>query len=186
MEDEEIREALGRGDMDAAFRLVQRTHGRAVYSICYRYLKNRTAAEDAMQQTLIAAFENHRQLIEVDRIRAWLIVTASRRCVDALRSSKRSDRRHRDGDDEIDAAPIEGDGALAQLVTAENYRALEDCLATLEPEVAAAVMMRHHEGMSWQQIARAVKLPADTIRMRVNRGAFQRLRACLEAKGFAP
>jgi RNA polymerase sigma-70 factor (ECF subfamily) len=179
--DDDIRAALRRGDTNVAFRLVLQTHGPAVYATCCRILKSRSAAEDVMQLTMMAAFKNYRQLLDVDQIRGWLIRTASRKCIDALRSSKRADRLHRDG---VGADAVDGGDVLDQLGTTAERRALEECLAALATDVAAAVLMRYREGMSWEQIAEAVAVPLDTIRMRVKRGALKSLRECLESKGI--
>lgn len=183
MEDEEIRAALRRGDTDGAFRLLVRAHGRAVYTRCLRILRNQAAAEDVMQQAMMAAFGSRSRLLEVDQIRGWLIQIASRKSLDALRSSKRIDRLTRDLADS--EAPDVAD-LLEQLGTTQDRRALEECLATLDPEIAAAVQMRYRDGMSWAQIAEAVAMPLDTIRMRVQRGALKSLRECLAAKEVTP
>lgn len=136
-----------------------------------------------MQQTMMAAFTNRSQLLEVEQIRGWLIQIAFRKSVDALRSSKRIDRLRRDLV-EVDAPEIAG--LLEQLGTTEQRRALEECFAALDPEIAAAVQMRYRDDMSWAQIAEAVAMPLDTIRMRVQRGALKSLRECLAAKESAP
>ena len=126
--DDDIRAALRRGDTNVAFRLVSQAHGPAVYATCCRILKSRSAAEDVMQLTMMAAFKNHRQLLDVDQIRGWLIRTASRKCFDALRSSKRDDRLQRDlGTADI----VERQDVLEQLGTTAERRALEECLAAL-------------------------------------------------------
>lgn len=138
-----------------------------------------------MQQAMIAAFKSRSQLLEVDQIRGWLIRTAVRKCIDALRSTKRRDRLHRDRLDADNADTVDGGDVLELLGTTEEHRALEECLAALAPDVAAAVLMRYRETMSWEQIAEAMAMPLDTIRMRVQRGALKSLRECLESKGVA-
>jgi RNA polymerase sigma-70 factor (ECF subfamily) len=183
VEDEEIRTALRRGDTDGAFRLLVRAHGPAVYTRCCRILRNRTAAEDVMQQAMIAAFKNRSRLLEVEQIRGWLIQIATHKSLDALRSAKRIDRLERDLA-EGDAPDV--DDLLEQLGTTQNRLALEQCLATLDPETAAAVQMRYLDGMSWAQVAAAVAMPLDTIRMRVQRGALKSLQECLAAKEVTP
>lgn len=136
-----------------------------------------------MQQAMVAAFKNRRQLLEVEQIRGWLIRIATRKSLDELRSSKRLDRLRHDlaGGEDREFADL-----LEQLGTTEARRALEECLATLDPEVATAVLMRHRDGMSWAEIAETVDMPLDTIRMRVQRGALKSLRDCLGAKEVAP
>lgn len=181
MEDDEIRGALQRGDADLAFRLLSRAHRAVVYTRCYRILRNRSAAEDVMQQTMIAAFRKRGELLGVDQIRGWLIRVAVRKCLDMLRSSKRTDRLHRTAGDGEPA----GAGVLEQLGTTQERRALEDCLAAQPPDVVAAVLMRYRDDMPWAQIAEVVELPLDAIRMRVHR-ALKGLRDCLEAHEVTP
>jgi RNA polymerase sigma-70 factor (ECF subfamily) len=181
--DDDIRAALRRGQDEVAFRLVERAYGHAVYTTCYRILRNPAAAEDARQQAMMAAFTHRRRLLAVDQIRGWLIQIANRKCLDALRSAKRGGRLQRDlvDHDEPDELSV-----LEQLGTTQDRRALEECLAALPRDIAAAVQMRYRDGMSWAQIAEAVGIPLDKIRMRVQRGALKRLRDCLAAKEVAP
>ncbi|HET7504781.1 MAG TPA: sigma factor, partial [Kofleriaceae bacterium] len=83
MEDDEIRAALRRGDEGAAFGLLLQAHGKTIFARCHRILHDETAAEDVMQQVLIAAFKHRKKLIQVESIRGWLICGAVRRCIDA-------------------------------------------------------------------------------------------------------
>jgi RNA polymerase sigma-70 factor (ECF subfamily) len=179
VEDHEIRAALRRGDTDGAFRLLLRAHRQAIYTRCCHILKDRTAAEDVMQQAIMAAFKNRRKLLEVDQIRGWLLRIAVRKSLDVLRSSKRGVRLQRDltGREAAEVASV-----LDDLGTSQERRALEACLDALDPELATAVLMRYRDDMPWAEIAEAVGIALDTIRMRVNRGALQSLRDCLEAK----
>jgi RNA polymerase sigma-70 factor, ECF subfamily len=136
-----------------------------------------------MQQVMMAAFKSRKQLLEVEHLRGWLIRAATRKCLDALRSSKRVDSRQQE--DVADADIADGRDLFDVLASTEERRALEECLAGLEPEIAAAVLMRHREEMSWEEISDAVGLAADTVRMRVRRGALKSLRDCLESKGIS-
>jgi RNA polymerase sigma-70 factor (ECF subfamily) len=183
VDDNDIRAALRRGQDEVAFRLLVQAHGRAVYTTCCRILRNSSAAEDAMQQAMMAAFTHRSRLLEVDQIRGWLIQTASRKCLDALRSAKRSDRLQRDL---VDGDAPDEVSLLDQLGTTQDRRALEECLAALPADVAAAVQMRYRDGMLWAQISEAVGMPLDTIRMRIQRGALKTLRDCLAAKEVTP
>lgn len=130
-----------------------------------------------MQQTLMAVFKSRAQLLEVTQLRGWLLRVAVHKCVDALRSSRRAVRLQADwpSGDSVDTA------VLNDLIAVQARRTLEGCLARLDPEVAAAVLMRFRDGCSWDEIAAAVGVAVDTIRMRVQRGALKSLRECLES-----
>lgn len=174
--------------------MLMQQHGKAVYARCLRILRSPSAAEDAMQQAMIAAFKSRAKLLEVDQLRGWLIRVAIRKSLDVVRTSKRGGRLQRELAGGQGAARESGGGGASAtgrdeessvielLAAAEAKRALEGCLAQLEPELAEAVLMRYRDGMSWEQIAEVVALPVDTIRMRVQRGALRSLRDCLAAK----
>ena len=136
-----------------------------------------------MQQTMIAAFRSRGRMLEVEQIRGWLIQIATRKSLDALRSSKREERLHRDL---LPTDAPNGDDLLAQLGSTQDRRALEQCLGSLDPELLSAVLMRYQDGMSWERIADVLGLPLDTIRMRVQRGALKNLRNCLTSKEGKP
>jgi RNA polymerase sigma-70 factor (ECF subfamily) len=136
-----------------------------------------------MQQAMISAFKSRGQLIEVDQIRGWLIRIATRKALDEIRASKRLDRLRREL---VDTDDGDGEDLIAQLGSTQGRRALEECLSGLAPDLCAAVLMRYRDAMSWEQIAKAVALPLDTIRMRVQRGALGNLRDCLASKEVSP
>lgn len=136
-----------------------------------------------MQQTMIAAFRSRGRLLEIEQLRGWLIQIATRKSLDALRSSKRAERLYRDLPH---ADAPNGDDLLAQLGSTQDRRALEQCLGSLDPELLSAVLMRYLDGMPWDRIAEVTGLPLDTIRMRVQRGALKSLRDCLASKEGQP
>ena len=140
-----------------------------------------------MQQAIMAAFVSRAQLLEVAQIRGWLFCIAIRKCLDALRATKRVSRLQRDlaggtGDTGGFPGSEEESSILAMLASTQEKRALEGCLAQLDPELVVAVLMRYRDGMSWEQIAEVVAVPVDTIRMRVQRGALKSLKDCLAKK----
>lgn len=132
-----------------------------------------------MQATLMAAFENRTDLLKVDHLRGWLGRVAYRKCIDALRTSNRMGRLQRD-------LPEAGEQELLDLVDLfganEEKRAIEECLAGLEPTLALALVMRFRDDLSWERIAATLEVAADAIRMRVRRVGLPSLRTCLEAK----
>jgi hypothetical protein len=75
--------------------------------------------------------------------------------------------------------------APAPGLEAAEVTALLDCLDALEPATRTALLLHHWEDRSWHEIAEAVKLPIDTIRMRATR-VLRDLLACLAGKGVAP
>ena len=76
------------GDGDA-FRELTEPHRRELLVHCYRMLGSLQDAEDALQDTLLAAWQGLEGFEGRASIRTWLYRIATNRCLNALRSTKR-------------------------------------------------------------------------------------------------
>ena len=76
------------GDEDAFHTLVDR-HRRELGVHCYRILGSPQDAEEALQETLLAAWQSMSGFGDRAAVRTWLFKIATNRCLDALRSSRR-------------------------------------------------------------------------------------------------
>jgi len=76
------------GDADAFEELIG-PHRRELQVHCYRILGSAQDAEDALQETLLAAWQGLGGFEERASIRTWLYQVATSRCLNALRSASR-------------------------------------------------------------------------------------------------
>jgi RNA polymerase sigma factor (sigma-70 family) len=76
------------GDGDA-FRELTEPHRRELQLHCYRMLGSFQDAEDALQDTLLAAWQGLGGFEERASLRTWLYRIATNRCLNALRSASR-------------------------------------------------------------------------------------------------
>jgi RNA polymerase sigma-70 factor (TIGR02960 family) len=76
------------GDPDAFAQLVQ-PYRRELQVYCYRFLGSAADAEDALQDTLLSAWQGLRGFEARASIRTWLYRVATSRCLDVLRSARR-------------------------------------------------------------------------------------------------
>lgn len=76
------------GDSDAFGELVA-PHRRELQVHCYRMLGSVADAEDAVQETLLAAWRGLGGFAERSSVRTWLYRIATRRCLNARRASSR-------------------------------------------------------------------------------------------------
>jgi RNA polymerase sigma-70 factor (ECF subfamily) len=181
VDDDDIREGLRAGDLDRAFRLLAERYRGLVFRVCYTVLPNRAIAEEAMQETFAKAFRKRRRLASADSVKAYLLRiarnTATRRPAQgptpARPSIATTAPRGR-----VVTAPAPG------LEAAEVTRC-STASTPSSPRPAPRCCLHHWEERSWHEIAEAVKLPIDTIRMRASR-VLRDLLACLAGKGVAP
>jgi RNA polymerase sigma factor (sigma-70 family) len=123
------------------------------------------AAEDAVQEALLAAARQWPGEGVPDNPSAWLIRVASRRRIEMLRSDAARVRRELAPPDP--APEVRGDEELTLLLLC--------CHPALTPPAQVALTLRAVGGLTTAEIARALLVPEPTIGQRISR-AKQRLR----------
>jgi len=161
-------------------------------------LRNREAAEDAVQETLLAALSAETSFEGRSNLRTWATGILKHKCIDAVRRAAReSPLAGEDADaaaSDFDALFDERehwrehprpwddpDGALHQK---QFLRALEDCLAALPKRTAQVFMLREHMGLDTQEICKQLGLTSTYCWVLLYR-ARMALRMCLEKNWFA-
>ena len=125
------------------------------------------AAEDAVQDALIAAASQWPRQGTPDNPRAWLIQVASRRMTDHIRSESARRRRETDAALQIDEMvpavehDVDQDDTLILLFMC--------CHDALTPSSAIALTLRAVGGLTTGEIARAYFVPEATMAQRISR-----------------
>ena len=138
-------------------------HVDTVWRICYSFMKNKADTEDMVQETFLRAFSWAKPFQSEEHEKAWLIVTASNLCKDALKRARRRDE------------PLEEHGELT--APQHSSEVLEAVLA-LPEDYKAAVYLYYYEGRSAKEIASLLNCPQATVRTRLAR-ARRRLKQML-------
>jgi RNA polymerase sigma-70 factor (ECF subfamily) len=102
MADADLLERARSGDGEA-FRELTEPFRRELLAHCYRMLASAQDAEDAVQDTMLAAWQNLASFQERASLRTWLYRIATNRCLNALRSASRRPA--------MNAVPVHGDPA---------------------------------------------------------------------------
>lgn len=171
-----IVRAVLAGDVERYAVLVARYRDRyARYAA--RMLGSGDAAEDAVQDALIRAFDHLADCREPDKFAGWLFLILRNRCFAERRRRTREGRPLEAGDAAIPAAD-RPDGTLEQ---AEQRRALERALLKLTPEQREVFVLKHVEGLAYEEIAQRTGATVASLKMRMHR-AYDRLRELLKER----
>lgn len=131
-------------------------HVDTVYRICFSFMKNPADAEDMVQETFLKLLSSGKEFQSAAHEKAWLIVTASNTCKDAL---KHWWRKHEDLDTcqalTLDA-PFEVDGILSAVME-------------LPPDYKTVIYLYCYEGYRTPEIAEMLHCPQSTVRSRLAR-----------------
>ena len=131
-----------------------------VYRICYSFMKNKTEAEDMVQETFLRLISAGKTFQNLRHEKAWLIVTASNLCKDQLKRFYRTD-------EDLDAHT-----ALAGETDVPDNPVLEAILR-LEENYKTVVYLYYYEGYSTAEIAKYIRCPQATVRTRLSRARNQ-------------
>ena len=173
----------------AAFNTLVIRHQNAAYSLAFRFLRTREAAEDVTQEAFVRAWRAI-DTFRGDRFRSWLLRIVANAARDELRRRKRRPQRSLDETwDDPDIASIDpvepGLGPQERAEQTELRGVLERALAELPEEWRMVVLLSDVHGMSYEEIADAVDAPLGTVKSRLSR-ARARLRQLLIESGELP
>lgn len=162
---DDLNSRFVRGDPEA-LRTLYREYGRAVFSISYRVLQNRTLAEDAAQMAFLKAWRGAARFDPARDIGPWLFTIAKRTAIDVYRREKRH-RSEELGARDVAVLPATFEGAW----TAWEVRRALDALSEDERIV---LELTHFLGLTHTQAAERLDVPVGTIKSRSHR-AYRRL-----------
>jgi RNA polymerase sigma-70 factor, ECF subfamily len=171
------------GDQEAFRDLVER-HSRSVFRLAYRLTGHEHDAEDVVQEAFLKAYRQIRQFESRSSFATWLYRITVNCAHDLLRQRPRAGTRLSidDEDEGIAAkladASLEGDPAR-ELARRQIDARVQAALAELSAQERSAFIMRHYEGLSIDEIGRALDLGTSAAKHSIFR-AVRKLRRSLE------
>lgn len=188
-----------KGGDKRAFKVLMQRYQRKVYAVAFGFLRNQEDALDVVQESFIKVHRYIGKFEGNSSFYTWLYRIVANQCIDQLRKSK----RHRDvefddklrhdnkGESHSDLLPhfaAFGDPA-DMLRRKEILAAVEASLEHLSDKHRAVIVMRELQGMSYEEMAQAMKCSKGTImsrlfhaRRNMQRLLTQRLGACLPSQ----
>ncbi len=160
-------------------------------------LRDSSAAEDAVQETLLAAIQGAQSFAGQSALRTWLTGILKHKIIDHLRRQSR-EAPLRGDDEEFSLEDLDclflSNGHYAErpenwgspdaaLNQTKFFEALELCMQGLPDKSAKAFMMREVMGMETGEICKSLNITATNCWVLLYR-ARMALRACLEAGWF--
>ena len=160
-------------------------------------LRNAESAEDAVQETLLAALSAEASFAGRSNLRTWLTGILKHKIVDSIRRQSRepavSGIDEDAGQSEFDPLFSENghfkvaqpawDGPEEALGQKQFFAALEECLAALPARTGRVFLMREHMGLDTGEICKELGITATHCWVMLYR-ARMALRMCLEKSWF--
>jgi RNA polymerase sigma-70 factor (ECF subfamily) len=153
--DRELVLAAQAGDADAFGHLVAR-HQRAAYGHAVALLGRREAAQDALQDSFLAAFRALRQLAPERPFFPWFYVILRNRCFSMLRSRRVTES--------LDESCV----SIADPSPNQDVADVREALSQLSAEDREILVLKYIDGHRYRQIAELLGVPIGTVTSRLH------------------
>jgi RNA polymerase sigma-70 factor (ECF subfamily) len=168
--DEELMPRIGEKDPDA-FEVFYDRHGGVAFSLAYRIVGERGAAEDVVQEAFISIW---RSGARYDRargsVRSWMLGIVRNRAIDFLRSKAgRAPKLDFDDDAVLEHRPS-SELTDAEALRRETTHELRGALGELPGEQSKVIELAYFGGFSHSEIATMLEVPLGTVKGRMRLG----------------
>jgi RNA polymerase sigma-70 factor (ECF subfamily) len=168
--DEELMPLIGEKNPDA-FEVFYDRHGGVAYSLAYRIVGERGAAEDVVQEAFISIWRSGARYDAArGSVRTWMLGIVRNRAIDALRSKAgRAPKLDFDDDSILEHRPA-AEQTESEALQRETAQEVRGALGELPGEQAKVIQLAYFGGFSHSEIAGMLGVPLGTVKGRMRLG----------------
>ncbi len=161
-----------------AFEVIYERHSSAAFSLAYRMVGTRNAAEDVVQEAFLNLWRSGGRYDRArGSVRTWILGIVHHRAIDALRRATVHDRR-RTGDEGIAERLEARERTDVQAAQREESKIVRAAMDNLPAEQCQVVELAYFGGFTHSEIAELLDAPVGTVKGRM-RLALDKLRGSL-------
>src|ERR671912_312147 len=180
--DEDLISLVEASDSEAFAALYDR-HSRAAFSLAYRMMGDRQAAEDLAQDAFLKVWRGAGSYrAERGSVRTWILSIVHNRGIDQLRSH--ASRRRTQDKIEASAPRSQPSEAFAETWRNSQRDQVREALNTLPPEQLKILELAYFSGYTHVEISELLRLPLGTVKGRMRLG-LKKIRDYFESRDAA-
>jgi RNA polymerase sigma-70 factor, ECF subfamily len=180
--DEDLISLVEGGDAEA-FAVLYDRHGRPAYSLAYRMMGEKQAAEELAQNAFIKVWRGAGSYrAERASVRTWILSIVHNRGIDQLRSH--ASRRRLQEKIEASAASSQPSEAFAETWRNTQSEQVREALNTLPKEQLKILELAYFSGYTHVEIAELLGVPLGTVKGRMRAG-LKKMRAYFGSQSVA-
>jgi RNA polymerase sigma-70 factor (ECF subfamily) len=168
--DEELMPLIGAKDPEA-FAVFYDRHGGVAYSLAYRIVGEKAAAEDVTQEAFISIWRSGARFDRTrGSVRSWMLSIVRNRAIDALRSRAGKAPKLTFDDDAVLEQRPSGELTEDEAMRRETASEVRGALGELPNEQSKVIELAYFGGFSHSEIARMLGVPLGTVKGRMRLG----------------
>ncbi|MGZ8666661.1 MAG: RNA polymerase sigma factor [Solirubrobacterales bacterium] len=181
--DEELMPLIADRDSEA-FGVLYDRHGGAAYSLAYRIVGSRQAAEDVTQEAFISIWRSGARFDSTrGSVRAWTLGIVRNRAIDALRrETGKAPKLDLDDEATLEQRPA-GELTEEEVVRRDEAAGVRGALQGLPSDQSKVIQLAFFGGFSHSEIAEMLGRPLGTVKGRMRLGMEKILMQMAEGLG---
>ena len=166
-----------------AFATLYDRHSRAAFSLAYRMMGERQAAEDLTQESILKLWRGAASYrSERGSVRTWILSIVHNRGIDQLRSM--ASRRRTQEKVELSAPTSEASEAFEKSWRNSQRDQVRQAMKALPQEQLKVLELAYFSGYTHVEIAQLLEVPLGTVKGRMRLG-LQKIRGYFESQDMA-
>jgi RNA polymerase sigma-70 factor (ECF subfamily) len=170
--DEEVVARVLAGDT-ASYEIIMRRYNQRLFRVALAIVRDRAEAEDVMQEAYVRAYQHLGQFARRAPFAAWLTRIAVHEALSRVLLRGRElplEDSGEDGEVSINKAVETAPDPEQNAARAELGRLLESVILALPAHYRTVIMLRDVEGLSISEVAAALDLSEQNVKVRLHRG----------------
>jgi RNA polymerase sigma-70 factor (ECF subfamily) len=169
--DGELVRRAGAGDT-RAFEALYQLYEQRVYHYLCTLVRDQSLAEEVLGEVMLAVWRGAQSFAHQSRVSTWIFGIARHKAFDALRRSGRHEQ-HAVALDDAPDLPCQQDSPIEQIHREQVASVARKALAKLSPEHQEILRLVFYEELPYDEIARLLDIPENTVKTRVFYGKQQ-------------
>jgi RNA polymerase sigma-70 factor (ECF subfamily) len=160
--DKELLLKIAEGDQ-VAFSILFEQYRNRLFTYLFKITKSAETSEEIVLDVFLKIWHGKEAIIEIENIDAFLFKVAHNKAIDFLRSLKRNPQIQQQAWDQMQE-PFSTEVADKQLLFKGALEMVEHAIHQLPSQRQKVFTMRHHHGLTNEDIAERLQLSRNTVR----------------------
>ena len=160
--DKELLLKIAEGDQ-VAFSILFEQYRNRLFTYLFKITKSAETSEEIVLDVFLKIWHGKEAIIEIENIDAFLFKVAHNKAIDFLRSLKRNPQIQQQAWDQMQE-PFSTEVADKQLLFKGALEMVEHAIHQLPSQMQKVFTMRHHHGLTNEDIAERLQLSRNTVR----------------------